>query len=201
MNWKHGLTKTKEFKIWNSMKQRCYNPKNERFASYGGRGIKVCESWVNSFSEFLNDMGGKPANKSLDRINNDGNYEPSNCRWASPKEQQRNTRLNHVVIYEGNEVPLIEMAERFNLNYSTLSKRINRAGMSLEDALNPGRIITDNHKHMKKIIQMSKDGKVIKIHESVNHAASELKVDSSSLARAARGEYEFSKGYRWKYAA
>jgi hypothetical protein len=90
---KHNKSKTKEYKAWLHMKGRCYNPKTIQFKYWGGRGIKVCDRWKNSFENFLEDMGFKPSlSHSLDRINVDGNYEPSNCRWATPEVQSRNRR-------------------------------------------------------------------------------------------------------------
>jgi len=87
---KHGGSKTPEYKAWADMIQRCHNPKNKRFNKYGGRNIKVCDRWKNP-SLFLLDMGRKPSSKySLDRIDNNGNYTPSNCRWATRSMQQRN---------------------------------------------------------------------------------------------------------------
>lgn len=88
----HGLRHTTEFNIWNAMKQRCQNPNNHAYERYGGRGISVCRSWAESFEQFYADMGPRPVGLSIDRINNDGNYEPSNCRWATAKEQARNKR-------------------------------------------------------------------------------------------------------------
>lgn len=94
--FRHGLARraserTTEYSTWLAMKQRCSNPKNLRFRHYGGRGIKVCDQWTQSFSNFLADMGPKPGKDySIDRINNDGDYEPSNCRWATIAEQHAN---------------------------------------------------------------------------------------------------------------
>lgn len=79
------------YRSWKEMRQRCNNPRSDKFKWYAARGIKVCERW-DSFVLFLSDMGERPSNKSLDRIDNDGNYEPGNCRWATQKEQVNNTR-------------------------------------------------------------------------------------------------------------
>src|SRR5215467_8883535 len=87
----HGLSDRPEYKAWSSMRQRCQNPNNPGYKDYGGRGIKVCERWQ-KFENFYADMGPRPDNHSLERINNDGDYEPSNCRWASNLEQQKNKR-------------------------------------------------------------------------------------------------------------
>lgn len=85
----HGQYGTPTNRIWNSLRNRCNNPNNKDYSKYGGRGIKVCKRWE-KFENFLEDMGEKPANLSIDRIDNDGNYEPGNCRWATASEQMSN---------------------------------------------------------------------------------------------------------------
>ena len=91
----HGDSGTPEHKTWKNMKRRCDYEKGSRWKHYGGRGIKVCDRWLNSYENFLKDMGRKPGPEySIDRINVDGNYEPSNCKWSTPKEQSNNTRRN-----------------------------------------------------------------------------------------------------------
>lgn len=88
----HGLSNTSEYRIWSGMKERCSSPEHSAWDRYGGRGIRVCDRWINSFANFFTDMGQRPSKAhSIDRIDNDGNYEPGNCRWALPNEQRSNT--------------------------------------------------------------------------------------------------------------
>ena len=129
----HNMYGTLIYRVWNSMIQRCTNPNLDNYNRYGGRGIKVCNRWL-KFEFFYADMGDKPEGFSIDRIDNDGNYEPKNCKWSSMKEQQRNTRRNRFIEHEGITKPLIEWSEELNINYRTLISRMNK-GWSTERAL------------------------------------------------------------------
>src|ERR1700679_453274 len=98
----HGMSQTSEFKIWTWMNQRCFNPKATKFYLWGGRGITVCDRWRNSFANFIADMGRRPSkDHSIERKDTNGNYDPSNCVWATRKEQGRNRRNNQIVVIRG----------------------------------------------------------------------------------------------------
>lgn len=96
----HGLTGTLTYKSWQNAIQRCTNPNNPKYADYGGRGIRVCDRWVNSFEAFFADMGERPVGLTIERKDNDGNYEPGNVRWATRKEQTRNRRCTKLEPHE-----------------------------------------------------------------------------------------------------
>lgn len=98
----HGGVGTPEYRCWQLMKRRCYNPNDKKYSDYGGRGIIVCSRWKDSFENFLADMGNRPSPKhSIDRKDFNGDYSPENCRWATPKEQMRNTRRNIMIEING----------------------------------------------------------------------------------------------------
>ena len=130
-NTKHGLSKKHpvEYKVWKDMRQRCTNSKRREYPNYGGRGIVVCDRW-NDFELFFMDMGKRPEGKTIDRIDVNGNYEPSNCRWATAREQARNKRNNHVM---ANGLTLAENSEISGVDYKVLSYRANH-GYNFEEA-------------------------------------------------------------------
>lgn len=115
------------------MKTRCFNPNSQQYYNYGARGITVCKRWL-KFENFHADMGDKPDGMSLERINNDGNYEPGNCRWATAKEQQANTRLTVRVTINGETSSLSEWCRRYGLKFHRVWRRI-EAGMDPIEAV------------------------------------------------------------------
>ncbi len=131
---KHGKYYDPVYAVWSNMKQRCGNPRHPKYPSYGGRGIAVCDSWQ-SFDNFYADMGDPPAGLTLDRVNNDGNYEPGNCRWATALVQSRNQRRNVFVEYEGRERSINELCEERGMTYQLLYDRMHKLGWSLDRAL------------------------------------------------------------------
>lgn len=129
----HGMRHTAIYEVWCGMKGRCLNVKKDCYKDYGGRGIKVCDRWL-KFENFLADMGERPEGMSIERIDNDGNYEPGNCKWATSKEQSNNKRSCVIISYGGKKMSLKEWAKHLNINYGTLWDRINRRGWSIEKA-------------------------------------------------------------------
>ena len=133
-NTKHNKSYTVEYKTWSDMKRRCYNEKIKNFSDYGGRGIKVCDRWLESFENFYEDMGKRPSIEfSIDRIDVNKDYSPENCRWADQKTQMRNRRNTKIVNYKGVEKPLAQFCEELNLELSTITNRI-KIGWSVEKA-------------------------------------------------------------------
>lgn len=132
----HGMVGTVVYKTWENMKKRCTNPNVPNYERYGGRGIKVCDRWLNSFENFYSDMGDLPFEKAqIDRIDNNGDYSPENCRWVSAKENSRNKRNNRKHTFNGETLCLIEWSERTGINYWTLKGRVNKRGYTIERAL------------------------------------------------------------------
>ncbi len=131
--FKHGMKETPIYRVWTDMKQRCLNPNRPKYKNYGGRGIKVCDRWLN-FENFYKDMGEKPKNKSLDRIENNGDYTPENCKWSTQKQQCNNRQDNVVLSYKGDIFSVAEWGEKLKMNSKKLYKRIYR-GWSVERTL------------------------------------------------------------------
>jgi hypothetical protein len=131
---KHGRSGSPEYRSWQAMKSRCFRVKDKSFAEYGGRGISVCEAWSTSFEAFFADMGPRPQGTTIERIDNDGPYCPSNCRWAPGERQARNKRNSRKVVLHGVEMPLADACERSGVPYMRAYDRL-RAGWPVERAL------------------------------------------------------------------
>ena len=121
----HGKTKTRTYKSWSGMWHRTMNKNCSSYHYYGGKGIKVCKRWED-FRKFLEDMGESKPGESIDRIDMNGDYKPSNCRWATQKEQARNKRNNLFIAYKGKNLCMSEWAEKYNLKVGTLWMRLKR---------------------------------------------------------------------------
>lgn len=132
----HGLSDIPEYKVWCAMKARCLNPGHPHYFQYGARGITVCERWL-KFEDFFADMGYRPSAKhSIERTDNNGNYEPSNCKWETQDVQMSNTRRNHILTINGVSRNIAQWAVLTGLKHTTIDSRL-RHGWSNEDAILP----------------------------------------------------------------
>lgn len=127
------MTKTRTYHSWMAMRARCLNPNASDYGYYGGRGITICARW-DRFENFLEDLGERPPGKTLERIDNDGNYEPGNVRWATKSEQCRNTRQNHYLTHDGETLLISDWAKRLGVNTHVLCHRL-AAGWSVKRTL------------------------------------------------------------------
>lgn len=131
-----GYIQTGTYRSWFAMKARCYKKNSNYYYCYGAIGVTVCDRWINSFENFLADMGERPKGKTLDRFpDKKGNYEPSNCRWATPSEQMRNFSRNKFYLYNGENVCVSDLEKIAVVSSKTIRHRINNLGWSVEDAI------------------------------------------------------------------
>ena len=134
---KHGMINSRIYNIWRSMKKRCLNPNHEAYPRYGGRGITVCDEWKDDFQTFYDwaMTNGYQEGLTIDRIDVNGNYEPGNCRWATAKEQNNNTRNNRLLTHNGETHTMAEWADITGIGYDTLQSRLFKGGWTVEEAL------------------------------------------------------------------
>lgn len=134
-NKTHGMTRSREYECWSRMLDRCFDKTKLAYVNYGKRGVTVCDRWKD-FTLFYEDMGPRPGTEySIDRINNDGNYEPGNCRWATQLQQQRNRRSNVKITYDGRTQCISEWAEEYGMPMGLVWERIQKMGWNVHDAL------------------------------------------------------------------
>lgn len=139
-----------EHSVWRSMLARCANARHRFYARYGGRGIRVCKRWAESFEAFLSDIGERPESGCwLDRIDNDGNYEPGNCAWRTPKQQARNRSNNRLIACFGREMTLAAWAEETGISRALIGHRL-RAGWPVNEALTIKPSKSANSRHRRK---------------------------------------------------
>lgn len=137
INYKHGMTKTAMYGVWHAMIQRCYDQKSPAYKRYGGRGIGVCSEW-HDFEKFYADMGAALQGKSLERLDNEGDYCPDNVVWADAKTQANNRRSNVVLEHNGKKQTMQQWCDELGLKIQTVWARINVYGYSVDKALTPG---------------------------------------------------------------
>ena len=135
-----GYTNTREHNSWRAMKERCYRERSKSFANYGGRGISVGKKWRDDFTAFYADMGPCPRGYTLDRIDNEGDYTPINCRWATLSQQARNKRnWVRLLTHKGRTQHLVDWAKELGIGAPALHARIAKYGWTLEQALSSGK--------------------------------------------------------------
>lgn len=139
---KHGKAQTRLYRTWCHFKDRCCNDKDKRYPRYGGRGIQVCEEWKNDFQAFYDwaMANGYKDHLTIDRIDNDGNYEPGNCRWVTNKTQSNNRQTNVLIEFEGKRQNIKQWSEELQMNYQTIYQR-HRKGMAPEEILSKKEVV------------------------------------------------------------
>lgn len=192
-----SISNKRLYGIWSNIKQRCTNSKSESYKDYGGRGISICEEWKNSSKKFVewSLKNGYRDDLTIDRIDVNGNYEPSNCRWITNKEQQYNKRCNHRIYYNGEIKTVAEWSEKLGINSTTIITRLNRYGWSVERTLGEK---VHTHNINAKIYQYSKDYKLIKIWNKSSEC-DKYGYISSKVISCCRGRRKTHKGYIWSY--
>ncbi len=145
---KHGMHKTKEYSSWQHMKDRCLNSKYRNYKYYGGRGITICNRWIESFQNFIDDMGKMPSGGySIDRIDVNGNYCPENCKWSTREEQDNNTRNSRFITYDGKTLTIAQWSRLNGISQMTISRRLRRGWSEIDSITIPIKI---NNKYIEK---------------------------------------------------
>lgn len=206
----HGEGNSRLYHAWSAMKQRCSNPNNRKYDSYGGRGITVCDEWANSYLAFKKWAieNGYSDCLTIDRIDNEKGYSPDNCRWITNKDQQRNKRNNRLVTINGETKTLAEWSEISGIGHGVLWQRLFNHGWSYEKALttpvkhtiwnNPDRVL-DKGK-IQKLCQCDKDGNILATFETLTSAAKAVGVKRQNISSVLYGKTRTSGGYYWKLA-
>ena len=148
----HGMSGTPEYQAWIDIKHRCFNPNHKRYSDYGGRGISMCDRWKNSFEDFLADMGSRPTAKhSLDRIDNNADYSPKNCKWSTKAEQDNNKRNNHLITIDDVTLTIAQWAKKMGFGKKVIGDRLKLGWSEFDAVMTPVRQYAKNNllKHPK----------------------------------------------------
>ena len=136
----HGMSRTPEYQAWKGMKHRCFNPNHKKYPNWGGRGITVCDRWLD-FENFLADMGSRPTTKhSLDRINNNGDYSLENCRWATKAVQVNNRRSNHLITIDDVTLTIAQWEKEMGFSASVIHRRLKLGWSEYKAVMTPVRL-------------------------------------------------------------
>lgn len=184
---------------WLQMIRRCENPKQNHYDRYGGRGISVCEEWHDfwKFVAWSDSIGGRPDGYTLDRKDNNGNYEPSNCRWADQATQKRNTSSNVIIEYKGVSKTLVDWSAETGIHHQTLLNRYNR-GWSAEKIIETSVIHNNGNKtRLMTVIQSKMDGTIVCKHDNISSIPSEY--NRKCIIECCNGRKKSYKGYVWRY--
>ena len=185
-------------KTLNGMRARCYNQHNNRYKNYGARGIKVCSGWMgkegilNFYNWAINN--GYKEGLTIDRINNDGNYEPNNCRWITPKEQSNNRTTNRFIVYNGKTHTIAEWSRILNINYALLQSRLNKDNWSIEESF-----FGKKKSYRRKVNQYDLKGNFIKQYNSITEAKKYYGKNIHIIACCQKKRKQ-AGGYIWRYA-
>lgn len=206
LNRKYTKEQTSSFlySTWQGMKQRCLDPKSTSYYLYGGRGIKVCNEWLYDYTKFYDWALSNGASKemTLDRIDVNGDYEPSNCRWADAYTQANNTRQNRFIEYNGERLSVMQWSRRTGIKESAIRARLDLYGYSIGEALGYEPHIKKSYdrSHTRKIVnQYSLDGEFIREWSSVQVASESLGISVRAIQLCVTGFYQSGGGYIWKY--
>lgn len=198
-DFKDGRTKHPLYGTWRQMIERCENPNQKHYDRYGGRGISVCEEWHDfwKFVDWSDSVGGRPDGYTIDRINNDGDYEPSNCRWADQATQKRNTSNNFIVEYNGVSKPLIDWSIETGINHQTLTNRLKR-GWSVERALTE-KPNSNSHSisRYKTLYCYDRENNLVAKYKNLSELPPEF--NRKCVSDCCCGRKNSYKGFVWKY--
>ena len=201
----HGQCYTRLYNIWTHIKQRCTNPNDEAYKNYGGRGINICEEWSSNFSNFYewSMFNGYNENLEIDRIDNNKNYSPDNCRWITHQEQQLNKRNNKLITYNGITKPLKSWTDELGIDYHKTLCRL-WIGWSVEDAFNSTseehfQKYCANRHQMKPVVQYDLLMNIVGEYQSIKEASEITGINYNGIAKCCRGELHKSHGFIWHF--